>query len=309
MKKCIKKNYGMVLVGLALTVITGTAQAETRFAVQDSNGNDAMVVTEEGKIGIGTGNDAPLTAIHIRGVTAPDPTGEYWRNATFMAESSNGGGFLGYNTTNTSQPPGAGVRLGYAVFGAFNSTAAYPYHAVGMAGFAYEDWNWSQGSLSTPAYLAFSTTPSGSASRTERVRITHNGNVIINAPTDPNFMAGSTLYVNGSIYSTGSVSGGSDIRFKNDLQPIGDAVSNIMKLKGVSFTWKMDKFKDKGFPGGRHYGVVAQEVEKVLPEVVNTGPDGYKAVAYTEIIPVLIEAIKEQQKQIDALQKKLSEMK
>ena len=74
-----------------------------------------------------------------------------------------------------------------------------------------------------------------------------------------------------------------------------------MNIKGVSFEWKTSEYKDKGFPAGRHYGVIAQEVEKILPEIVREGPNGEKAVSYTELVPVLTEAIKEQQKQIESL--------
>jgi len=70
-----------------------------------------------------------------------------------------------------------------------------------------------------------------------------------------------------------------------------------------------DEFKEKGFPEGRHYGVVAQEVERVLPEVVKEGPGGEKSVSYTEIVPVLIEAIKEQQKEIERLKMEVTELK
>jgi len=55
--------------------------------------------------------------------------------------------------------------------------------------------------------------------------------------------------------------------------------------------------------------VVAQEVERVLPEVVKEGPGGEKSVSYTEIVPVLIEAIKEQQKEIERLKMEVTELK
>lgn len=112
------------------------------------------------------------------------------------------------------------------------------------------------------------------------------------------------LYVNGPAYSTGGWQG-SDIKFKKNLQPINNSLSKVLKLEGLSYEWKTDEYREKNFQNGRHYGVIAQEIEKVLPEVVNTAPDGSKAVAYTEIIPVLIEAIKEQQKQIIELKKRL----
>jgi ABC-type Fe3+-citrate transport system substrate-binding protein len=56
-------------------------------------------------------------------------------------------------------------------------------------------------------------------------------------------------------------------------------------------------------------GIIAQEIEKILPQVVTTDKDGYKSVHYTAIIPVLIEAIKEQQKQIEELKQEISDIK
>ena len=61
-------------------------------------------------------------------------------------------------------------------------------------------------------------------------------------------------------------------------------------------------------PDGKHFGVIAQDVEKILPDMVKTSPDGMKAVAYDELIPILIEALKEQQERIDYLDKKLEDL-
>ncbi|MCM8823217.1 MAG: tail fiber domain-containing protein, partial [Candidatus Omnitrophica bacterium] len=99
------------------------------------------------------------------------------------------------------------------------------------------------------------------------------------------------LYVNGTAYATGSWQS-SDIKFKENIVPIDNALDKILKLEGVSFNWKREEYKDKGFPQGRHFGLIAQEVEKVLPEVVNTSEEE-KSISYTELIPVLINAIKE----------------
>jgi hypothetical protein len=63
------------------------------------------------------------------------------------------------------------------------------------------------------------------------------------------------------------------------------------------------------FDEGTHYGCIAQEVEEILPEVVREGPDGDKAVAYSEIVPVLIESIKAQQEQIEELRTEVGELR
>ena len=83
----------------------------------------------------------------------------------------------------------------------------------------------------------------------------------------------------------------SDERLKSDIQTIDNALDKVMNMRGVSFT----KQAEKGI------GVIAQEVEKIIPEVVTDGE--YKSVAYGNMVGILIEAIKEQQKQIDELKK------
>lgn len=85
--------------------------------------------------------------------------------------------------------------------------------------------------------------------------------------------------------------------------------------KEIRLGWSNDKSSivfnaaSMEFDEGKHYGVVAQEVEKVLPETVKVGPDGHKGVAYTEMIPVLIEAMKEQQRIIENQKKEMEELK
>ena len=113
------------------------------------------------------------------------------------------------------------------------------------------------------------------------------------------------LYVNGTAYATGGWQP-SDKRLKNIISGIEDPVERLKKLKGVKFEWKTDEYSEKGLPEGTHYGLIAQEVEKVFPEVIREDNEGYKALSYSELIPVLIEAIKEQEKRIEALEAKLN---
>lgn len=85
----------------------------------------------------------------------------------------------------------------------------------------------------------------------------------------------------------------SDSRLKKDLRPIQNALAKVLQLNGVNFYWK-DKNQDQGL----QMGVIAQEVEKVFPELVKTDKEGMKSVAYANLVGALIEAIKEQQKTI-----------
>ena len=88
----------------------------------------------------------------------------------------------------------------------------------------------------------------------------------------------------------------SDVNKKENITRIDNALEITQQLEGVRFDWK-----DTHEPS---LGLIAQEVEKVLPELVETSDDGTKSVSYGNIIGVLIEAIKEQQKQIDELKRK-----
>jgi hypothetical protein len=89
----------------------------------------------------------------------------------------------------------------------------------------------------------------------------------------------------------------SDATMKHNIQTIQGALSTVQNLRGVRFTWN-----STGFPG---IGVVAQEVETHVPEVVVTAEDGGKSVQYGNLVGVLIEAIKDQQRQIDDLWRQL----
>ena len=84
----------------------------------------------------------------------------------------------------------------------------------------------------------------------------------------------------------------SDITLKNNIQPVSNPLEKINQLSGYTFNWNHN---DK--PA---VGVMAQEVEKVFPEMVTTGTDGYKRVNYDSLVPVLIEAIKELSSKIKA---------
>lgn len=112
-----------------------------------------------------------------------------------------------------------------------------------------------------------------------------------------------TIDANGNIVATGDVTAFSDIRVKENIVTIDSPLEKINAMRGVYYT-------RKDTPGPRHLGVIAQEIETVLPEVVLTsGPNGNKSVAYANIVALLIEGIKEQGKQISTLQEEVKELK
>ncbi len=112
---------------------------------------------------------------------------------------------------------------------------------------------------------------------------------------------GYTGYFVGSVYTTGSYDQASDIRWKQNIAPLEGALGQVLDMRGVQFEWNREEYPDNGFREGKQIGFIAQEVEEVLPELVRTDHDGYKAVDYPKVTAVLVEAIKEQQKEIEAL--------
>ncbi len=98
----------------------------------------------------------------------------------------------------------------------------------------------------------------------------------------------------------------SDIRLKKDIEPLSNSLDKILNLKGVSFKWNVELSSYIGRNGEDDIGFIAQEVENIIPQVVkNTTIPGIefevKNIEYKKLIPVLVEAIKEQQSQIEEL--------
>ena len=116
------------------------------------------------------------------------------------------------------------------------------------------------------------------------------------------------LDVNGSVHCI-TLSVTSDRRYKKDIAAVQNANDIISKLQGVTYKFKKDEYKAQKFDDKKQIGFIAQDVEKVLPEAVSKDKDGYYAINYIAIIPVLTEAIKSQNSKIDALQNEIAEIK
>lgn len=142
---------------------------------------------------------------------------------------------------------------------------------------------------------------------TESMRLSSNGDLSIGTANNNN----KKFYVNGSSGGTSSWSS-SDFRYKKDIVQIDNALNKLIKLKGVTYLWKDgDEKESKGFDNKRHYGVIAQDVEKEFPELVDHPGEttNFKHVEYNGFVGVFIEAIKEQQLTIDSLSKELIDLK
>jgi hypothetical protein len=166
------------------------------------------------------------------------------------------------------------------------------------------------GSASTPAFSFSGDTNTGMYNITadtlgfatnggERVRITAAG--AMGLGVNPTNTAGRFEASNDIVaYSS------SDKNWKKNIKNIDSPLEKISQISGVEFDW----IEDEPFHGnkGHDVGVIAQEIELVIPEAVQTRESGMKAVQYDKIIPLLIESIKEQQKQIDELKELVNKL-
>jgi hypothetical protein len=103
------------------------------------------------------------------------------------------------------------------------------------------------------------------------------------------------LDVSGSGNFTGDVNSSSDIRLKTNIKTLTNSLEKVLSMRGVEF----DRIDLEGNP--HQIGVIAQEIEEVIPELVSTNENEIKSVSYAKITAVLIEAVKEQQEQIENL--------
>lgn len=141
-----------------------------------------------------------------------------------------------------------------------------------------------------------------------RMTILPNGNVGIGA-TNPSVklqVAGDAT-ISGKFNSNG-IQESSDRRFKKDISPLENALENVLKIEGVTYNWRVDEFPAKNFSDRTEIGVIAQDLEKVYPELVSTDAEGYKSVQYSHLVPVLLEAIKQQQLQIESLNQNVEQL-
>ena len=136
------------------------------------------------------------------------------------------------------------------------------------------------GSNDMPGRLSFATTADGGTTSSVRMTIKNSGNVGIN-DTNPS----EKLVVGGNIYATGNITAYSDIRVKENVKEISNALEAVDKIRGVSYTRK-DTKEDS-------LGVSAQEVETMFPELVIEDNKGMKSVNYNGLVGVLFSAVKE----------------
>ncbi len=315
----------------AVEDVTG---GRTPFRVDAGARANALYVDSQGDVGIGT--STPVTEIHARVGDTPTLRLEQDGSSGFTPQTwdvaGNEAGFFVRDVTNGSTLPFR-IRLGAPSssidiqadgdvgIGTTSPATDAQLHVVGgdfvleggdlhmdndmvirfkdTAGTYREVLKYGAGGgviftandQAAGGVMRFLTQPLGG----ESVRIDAAGNVGI-GESAPNV----ALDVNGDV-EVNNVMVHSDRRWKKNINGLENALDTVLRLEGVNFEWRTGEFTGRKFSEGRQVGLIAQEVESVIPEIVQTDPDGFKSVAYTNVTPFLIEAIKEQQQTIEQL--------
>jgi hypothetical protein len=258
------------------------------------------------QLGLGT------VATHSLSSVLAMASGSASKPVTDFVSAASGGTFLGNVTIPGGTIDNTPIGATTANTGSFTTLVASG--TVSALGGGSGNWNtaYGWGNHASAGYVT-----SGSPWTTTGSDIYYNtGNVGIN-----NSGPSEKLYVGGNISATGDItSSASDERLKENIEPINNAVEKIKQIKGITFDWINNIEEIVGSPWNdtteRHVGVLAQDVQKILPEVVRHAPfdldehkksksgHHYLTVKYEHLVPLLIEAIKEQQVQIDELKEK-----
>ncbi|MDD3371676.1 MAG: tail fiber domain-containing protein [Alphaproteobacteria bacterium] len=265
--------YGNVSIG---TSYTGTA-APT---------NGAII---QGSLGIGTTSPANALDVYSGGIRVRSNTPSNTSNALYASSSTlyfNGGSISGnswyttggVNIGSTAAPAngqlvisGSGGSYGIIVgtTGTGNPfkifAQSYDHLYLGANGSAYMMWR-------------------GSGSGT-------TGWVGVRYSSISSTIPAAAIDVNGSGRATSYVTS-SDRRWKKSIEPFKNAMDKVGRLQGVNFFWRTDEFPERDFGTGKNIGLIAQDVEKVVPEVVSADGDGFMSIEYEKFSSVLIEALK-----------------
>jgi len=333
---------------------TGARGGYINFLTAPSGSNtgaEHMRITSAGNVGIGTSSPGHKldvqSATGTMGVTSTTGT-----NISYVFSSNTGGSFLLGKDSSTGGLTGTAysnflyngsayptvfftngsekVRITSAGnVGIGTSSPSYTLHVGGggengtQVGI-FSNFNTSRGltiglsaggTAVNDAFAVYNTTITGGyaghiwqAGGTERARITPNGGFSVGTTSDPGA---------GAIYATGNITAFfSDKRLKTVSGKIENALDKVAKLSGVYYTFN-DTAKSYGYDSDEeHVGVIAQEVEAVLPQIVKAAPfdldennnsksgEHYKTVQYEKLVPLLIEAINELQAKVKVLEAK-----
>jgi hypothetical protein len=312
------------------------------FSVTNQSVGQNITMLYNGNIGIGTTSPTSklqingllqaegINSLYIGTLTAGSSTG--WYRAMEWTGSSRGGSVICLSTTGGSFGPVTYVIKAYKTYGnpagantlkleqygtnAYLTAARITWDSEASKAFV-EVYKNVTGSMPLSmfqdkllGYDATSTVLTGTAS-TGGGQVLEQLNFVSEGTTMEKLLISDSIAVGGIVNSTtaGRIDAAndvvafstSDIRLKDNIKSIDKALDKVNSIQGIEFDW-IEKEEVHG-NSGHDIGVIAQEIEEILPDVVTTRDNGYKAVKYEKIVPLLIEAIKDLSKQVDGLKR------
>jgi hypothetical protein len=277
----------------------GSAQS---LVIQDTNRTTprSFYVDNYGSVGVGmqppNGGDTQLTVLGT--ISASNQT-----TAPTFAAVGTASGFVAYDRTGGSNTTTlyrnnnvsrlwdntAGDVIAYTSTGKVGINSTTPAYTLDVNGTLNANGNGTFSGLLTAGTFNVNTINAVSTTSTAVTATTINTGSIT---TSSNVTVGGNITTAGAINAAGDIIAfyTSDERLKDNVKTITSALDKIDNIRGVEYDWNVDL---QATHAGHDVGVLAQEIESVIPEAVVTRPDGYKAVNYEKIIPLLIQAIKE----------------
>ncbi|MBN8578547.1 MAG: tail fiber domain-containing protein [Cytophagales bacterium] len=280
-----------ITIAILLLVFGVTLTAAAQWTTSGTN----IFNSNTGNVGIGT--STPSVKLEINGAGALNVlnlinesnsmqlSGKVASNTDFHAPA-----YVGLRSRGTLASP-VDVQPGDRITGLYGSSLHGGVFRNSVAIQFFVGSNPS--STSHPSLIRFETTSSGSTTRLERMRITESGDLGLGT-TSPSFK----MDVSGSIRAVSFITS-SDKRLKTNIVKIENVLQNLNKIGGFTYTFNNDKSGSMLLPEGRRYGFLAQEIQSIFPELVTADNDGYLAVDYVSMMPILVEAIKELKHQLD----------
>lgn len=245
-----------------------------------SNDGQGIYATTTGGYNFGSSGNKASQA-----VTGYSNQANTYLNAGVVGQGDGSGSFkagiMGYvNGT-------AGTVQSYAIYGSDNISTSTTYAGY----FNGKLFATGATSLQNTLYVLGATTMS-STLNVSGVLTSFGGLLVQNSSTFNGAISGTSANFSSCVVAA-NLSCPSDLRYKKNIVPIENPLSNILKINGVRYDWKQEEFPEKQFSDKNQIGFIAQEIEKIFPEMVFTDEKGFKSVDYARLTPVLVEAIKE----------------
>lgn len=269
--------------------ISGEGKIGTNLTVGTESGTGSIILSDD-DAWIGTGITAADTRMEF------DKTSGSQGVRVLINQASTG---ASTPTVLTLKNEGTASGVGLVLSGTRNTDA-------GPTGFI--DFNNDDFGIETLGRIGVINTDTDNSDGSLHISLRENGSFPLPAVAQLRLASDGDLVIEGKFTSNG-IKETSDGRFKKNINGISNALSTVLNLEGVTYNWRTEEFPEKSFTERMEYGVIAQQIEKYVPELVSTDENGYKSVQYSHMVPLLLEAIKEQQDIINSQSKELGVLK